>query len=86
MILFGLMFNYTDDSQTLAVTIFIVAVNVVFYITALRMKIGSKLAEAKRKKAKKAKRNLNKVAPSVAPSLDKLEERANKAWDDPEGN
>ena len=89
MILFGLMFNYTDDSQTLAVTIFIVAVNVVFYITALRMKIGSKLAEAKRKKAKKAKkakRNLNKVAPSVAPSLDKLEERATKAWDAPEGN
>jgi len=95
MILLGLMFNYTSDSQALVVTILIVATNVVFFGIAMRMKIGSKIAEVKRKKARKARRKLNQVTPqSIAPlppprdaeGENKLQERANKAWDYPEGN
>jgi hypothetical protein len=60
MILLGLMFNFTsDDDQALVVTILIVATNVAFFGIALRMKIGSKVAENKRKKARKS----NKVLP-----------------------
>ena len=68
MILLGLMFNYTSDSQAVAVLVLIVATNVSFFGIAFRMKIGSKIAEAKRKKARK--KNIRNV--KVAPSNDQL--------------
>jgi hypothetical protein len=60
MILLGLMLNYTTDSQALVVSILIATTNIGFFGIALRMKIGSKIAEAKRKKARK----LHQVKPT----------------------